>query len=58
MFSVLAHMSYPVRFWPERQAGPFDPVEHSSISGRALRATALTGEALEVNTRIRCTLPS
>ena len=52
VFAVLAHIDYPVRFWPERQAGPFDPSAFEDEFRHALRATALTGRALEVNTRI------
>jgi histidinol-phosphatase (PHP family) len=51
-FSVLAHLDYPVRFWPEQQAGPFDPWAFEEEFRYALRATAATGRALEVNTRI------
>jgi histidinol-phosphatase (PHP family) len=52
MFSVLAHIDYPVRFWPVGQAGPFDPLAFEDEFRHALRATALAGKALEVNTRI------
>ena len=51
-FSVLAHVDYPLRFWPEEQAGPFDPLAFEEEFRYALRAAALTGKALEVNTRI------
>ena len=52
LFSVLAHIDYPVRFWPERRAAPFDPWAFEDEFRYALRATALTGKALEVNTRV------
>ena len=51
-FSVLAHVDYPVRFWPEQQAGPFDPAAFEEEFRYALRSTAAAGKALEVNTRI------
>ena len=51
LFSILAHIDYPVRFWPER-VGPFDPLAFEDEFRHALRSTALTGKALEVNTRI------
>lgn len=51
-FSVLAHVDYPVRFWPDWQAGPFDPAAFEEEFRYALRATAGSGRALEVNTRI------
>jgi len=52
LFSVLAHIDYPVRFWPEERAGPFDPTAFEDEFRHALRATALAGKALEVNTRV------
>jgi histidinol-phosphatase (PHP family) len=51
-FSVLAHIDYPIRSWPHRQAGPFDPRVFEEEFRNALRATALSGKALELNTRI------
>jgi histidinol-phosphatase (PHP family) len=48
MFAVLAHIDYPVRFWP----GPFDPHDFEEEFRHALRATARTGRALEINTRV------
>jgi histidinol-phosphatase (PHP family) len=50
-FSVLAHIDYPVRAWPA-EAGPFDPVEFEDDFRYALRATAASGKALEINTRL------
>jgi histidinol-phosphatase (PHP family) len=57
-FSVLAHVDYPVRFLPQRQAGPFDPSAFEEEFRYALRVTAETGRALEVSTAIPCTPPS
>jgi histidinol-phosphatase (PHP family) len=48
-FSVLAHIDYPVRSWPAR-GQPFDPTPFEAEFRHALRATALSGKALEVNT--------
>jgi histidinol-phosphatase (PHP family) len=52
MFSVLAHIDYPVRSWPVEQAGPFDPTAFEEEFRHALRATAQSGRALEINTRL------
>lgn len=52
VFSVLAHIDYPVRSWPEQDAGPFDPLAFEGEFRDALRATAQSGRALEINTRI------
>jgi histidinol-phosphatase (PHP family) len=51
-FSVLAHIDYPIRWWPHQQAGPFDPGVFEEEFRNALRATAQSGRALEINTRI------
>lgn len=64
-FTVLAHIDYAVRSWPGRQgpapfepgapgntAGHFDPAEFEEEFRHALRATAESGRALEINTRI------
>jgi histidinol-phosphatase (PHP family) len=48
LFSVLAHIDYPVRSWP----GPFDPGVFEEEFRHALRATAESGRALEINTRL------
>lgn len=48
-FAVLAHIDYPVRSWPA-QLGPFDPVLFEGEFRHALRATARSGKALEINT--------
>jgi histidinol-phosphatase (PHP family) len=50
-FSVLAHIDYPVRFW-SAEAGPFDPAAFEEEFRAALRATARSGRALELNTRL------
>ena len=50
-FSVLAHIDYPVRYWPA-QAGPFDPNVFEDDFRHALRALADSGRTLEVNTRV------
>jgi histidinol-phosphatase (PHP family) len=50
-FAVLAHIDYPVRYWPA-QAGPFDPDVFQDEYRHALRVLADSGRALEVNTRL------
>lgn len=52
VFSVLAHIDYPIRSWPEAKAGPFDPRAFEDEFRHALRATAQSGRALEISTRI------
>ncbi|RSM70910.1 histidinol-phosphatase [Actinoplanes sp. ATCC 53533] len=52
MFAVLAHIDYPIRSWPAEQAGPFDPTAFEEDFRHALRATARSGRALEINTRL------
>ena len=52
LFSVLAHIDYPVRSWPEDRAGPFDLAVFEEEFRAALRATARSGRALEINTRL------
>jgi histidinol-phosphatase (PHP family) len=52
VFAVLAHIDYPVRSWPSGTAGPFDPAAFEDEFRHALRATAQSGRALEVNTRM------
>jgi histidinol-phosphatase (PHP family) len=51
VFSVLAHIDYPVRSWPA-QAGPFDPDAFEDEFRHALRLLADGGRALEVNTKV------
>ncbi|AMO62627.1 histidinol-phosphatase [Mycolicibacterium phlei] len=48
-FEILAHIDYPVRDWPA-SAGPFDPVVFEEEFRHALRCTAESGRALEINT--------
>jgi histidinol-phosphatase (PHP family) len=48
-FAALAHIDYPVRYWPA-QAGPFDPNVFEDEFRYALRMLAAGGRALEVNT--------
>jgi len=50
-FAVLAHIDYPVRFWPADQNG-FDPSAYEEEFRSVLRALAGSGRALEVNTRV------
>jgi histidinol-phosphatase (PHP family) len=50
-FAVLAHIEYPVAYWPER-AGPFDPKSFEGDFRHALRVLADSGRALEVNTKV------
>ncbi|TDC97239.1 PHP domain-containing protein [Nonomuraea deserti] len=52
VFSVLAHIDYPMRYWPAREAGPFDLSMFEEEFRHALRMTARSGRALEINTRI------
>jgi histidinol-phosphatase (PHP family) len=52
VFSVLAHIDYPIRSWPAEQAGPFEPAAFEDEFRHALRATAQSGRALEINTRL------
>jgi histidinol-phosphatase (PHP family) len=52
VFSVLAHVDYPMRSWPEAQAGPFGLGTFEEEFRAALRATAQSGRALEINTRL------
>ncbi|MFI5953596.1 PHP domain-containing protein [Cryptosporangium sp. NPDC051539] len=50
-FHVLAHIDFPVRYWPAG-AAPFDPARFEEEYRVALRALAGSGRALEVNTRV------
>jgi len=50
-FSVLAHIDYPVRSWPG-DSGPFVATAFEDEFRHALRATAESGKALEINTVI------
>jgi len=48
-FEVLAHIDYPVRSWPD-SAAPFEPHDFEEEFRHALRLTADSGRALEINT--------
>lgn len=48
-FSVLAHLDYPKRYWPEG-ARPYDVARFEAELRAVLRAAAGAGVALEVNT--------
>jgi len=48
-FSVLAHLDYPLRYWPEA-AGPLDLAPFEDDFRHALRVVASSGRALEINT--------
>ncbi|MEP7025632.1 MAG: PHP domain-containing protein [Actinomycetota bacterium] len=50
-FAVLAHIDYPVRYWPGGPQG-FDPAPLEEEFRAVLRALASTSRALEINTRI------
>jgi histidinol-phosphatase (PHP family) len=50
-FAVLAHIEYPVAYWPG-QAGPFDPTSFQDEFRHGLLALAGSGRALEVNTKV------
>jgi histidinol-phosphatase (PHP family) len=52
VFAVLAHIDYPIRSWPAGEAGPFELSAFEEEFRQALRATAETGRALEINTRL------
>lgn len=51
-FSVLAHINYPIRYWPP-EAGPFEISDFRDDFRHALRVLADSDRALEVNTRMR-----
>lgn len=50
-FEVLAHIDYPVRNWPV-SAGGLDPLDFEDEFRHALRVTADSGRALEINTKV------
>lgn len=50
-FAVLAHIDYPVRYWP-KGAKPFAAGDFEDEYRAALRALAARGKVLEVNTRV------
>lgn len=50
-FAVLCHIDYAARSWPSAEVGPFDPRRFEAGFREALRALAMSGRALEMNTR-------
>jgi histidinol-phosphatase (PHP family) len=50
-FQVLAHIDYPLRYWPAGSA-PFDPLELEDDYRHVLRTLARADKALELNTRL------
>lgn len=50
-FGVLAHIDYPLRYWPAG-AAPFDVADFEDQYRTVLAALARSGRALEVNTRV------
>lgn len=50
-FAVLAHIDYPVRYWPP-QAAPYDPNAFEDEFRHVVRKLADSGRTLEVNTRV------
>ncbi|MER7498791.1 PHP domain-containing protein [Nonomuraea pusilla] len=50
-FDVLAHIDYPVRYWPA-DADPYDPVGFEDDYRTVLRALGRAGKALEINTSV------
>jgi histidinol-phosphatase (PHP family) len=51
LFTVLAHIDYPVRWWPT-DSPQFDPYRFEAEFRRALRALAGSDRALEINTKV------
>jgi histidinol-phosphatase (PHP family) len=49
-FGVLAHIDYPMRYWPGRRSAPFAAPEFEEEYRVVLRALAGSGRALEINT--------
>lgn len=50
-FEVLAHIEYPVRYWPQ-DLGPFQWAAFEEEFRHALRALADGGRVLEINTKV------
>ncbi len=50
VFGVLAHLDFPRRMWP-RPAGPYDETAFEAEYRAVLRALAVSGRVLEVNTK-------
>ena len=55
-FAVLAHIDYPVRYWPA-EAGPFDAAAFEQEYRAVLSALARSGRTLEVNTSVPLPAP-
>ena len=51
-FEILAHIDYPVRYWPPGAKQPYDPHDFEEEYRHVLRLLAAAGKALEVNTRV------
>jgi histidinol-phosphatase (PHP family) len=54
-FTVLAHITYAARYWPGRQ-GPYRSSDFEDEYRTALRALAVSGRAMEINTSLRVPL--
>jgi histidinol-phosphatase (PHP family) len=50
-FGVLAHIDYPIRYWPQGTE-PYDPFRFEEEFRGVLGVLARSGRALEVNTRV------
>lgn len=50
-FEVLAHIDYPVRYWPEN-ARPYNPNDYQDEHRHVLRLLADAGKVLELNTKV------
>jgi len=54
IFSVLAHIDYPARYWGQHVEGAsFDPTQFEDEYRHVLELLAASDRALEINTRIR-----
>lgn len=51
VFEVLAHIDYPIRYWPA-EAGRYEPDAFEEEFRHALRVLADSGRTLEVNTQV------
>jgi histidinol-phosphatase (PHP family) len=51
-FQVLAHIDFPVRYWPQTEAAPYDPRRHEEEHRHLLRALVASDRVLEINTRV------
>ncbi len=49
--TVITHLDYAIRSWPEARVGPFDPAAFDVEIRAAMTAIAEAGLALEMNTR-------